>query len=133
MTEPTLPDWAGDKRTEGLLIVGNLHAIVGCNRSADSMVQNDLIPDECEWSVDIWREHDQANDGWLFRSQDHDGEIIGGDMARAICEAVIRQALLADAAEAKLDEVLATAGPVVADLAKIAREMTTDQSEDEQA
>lgn len=102
MTKIKLPDWTGDTCTKELLEAGDLRAMRTCDRTLDALDADGLTLNDCEWNADVWRQSDGA---FLFRSDEHYGEIIGRDMARAMCEVMIKLAMRADAAEKRVADL----------------------------
>lgn len=102
MPELKLPDWTGGRR-DLCKLDGPWSAECKCRTTAQCLADDGLHADDVPWDALVYRAGDYET---AFFSDDHVGEIIGGDMARAICEAVIRQALRADAAEERVRGLL---------------------------
>lgn len=130
-TIPKLPAWTGDMEEDCTLTVGNLMGRAECLEPVT--VQKG---DGERWHVDYWYCAVCRIDGSgkvvseVYQSAAAEGAIIRGDMARAICERIIREAMRADEAEklaTELYEVIAEASPVISKLAEIARGMASEK------
>lgn len=93
-TEPKLPEWITSRTGAKHLASGDLRARVKRTCTIDG------------WNAHVWRNDEPLAAGWVFCSTDFlDGKIIGEEIARAICETIIREALRADEAEARVAEL----------------------------